>query len=79
MPNPEPTWSRFLHVRRDLINEWRTEGKTCTEIAQLLSMDAGQVFLISTVEPADVVPEDARRSIIEVRDRGLAALKARQT
>jgi hypothetical protein len=52
-------WAEFLEVRRDLIEKWRQEGKSCTEIAGILSMDAGQVYLISRVEAGNV-PEDAR-------------------
>ncbi len=66
------TWGKFLKVRQQLINEWRREGKSCTEIARTLSMDPGQVYLISTVDDHNQpAPEDARRSIIEVRDRAM--------
>lgn len=58
------SWGDFLEIRQRLIGEMRTEGKTCTEIAQILSMDPGQVYLISRVESEDP-PEDARQAILE--------------
>lgn len=57
-------WHQFLSLRRELINQWRREGKSCTEIAYTLSMDAGQVYLISQVESGPV-PDDAQKSITE--------------
>jgi hypothetical protein len=64
-------WSQFLDARRALINEWRLEGKSCTDIAEILSMDAGQVYLISQVETGEP-PEDARASILESTAAALA-------
>jgi len=69
-------WFEFLQARRCVINEFRLEGKSCTEIARILSMDPGQVYLISTVEnEAGPVPEDASRAIIESRDRAMKILE----
>jgi hypothetical protein len=65
------SWFAFLAVRRVLINEMRGEGKSCTEIAGILSMDAGQVYLISEVE-SGAAPEDARASILESTAAALA-------
>ena len=67
-------WQKYLEARRDLINEFRTEGKSCTEIAQILTMDPGQVWLISQVEEGKPVPEDAQKAIMIARDRAMAVL-----
>lgn len=66
--NDAPLWAQFLDVRRRLINEFRQNGKSCTDIAEMLSMDSGQVYLISQVEHGEP-PDDARAAILEVRDR----------
>jgi transposase-like protein len=66
------TWGEFLDVRRRLIQEWRKEGKSCSEIARHLSMDAGQVWLINANnEDHSDVPDDARQSILEVAGKTL--------
>ncbi len=64
-------WPEFLSVRKRLIAEWRAEGKSCTEIASILSMDPGQVWLINADNERDPVPEDARLSVLY----GMKALK----
>ena len=61
-------WAEFLRIRRDVIEEFRQEGKSCTEIARILSMDAAQVYLISRVEQGDI-PEDARIALQEDTNR----------
>lgn len=65
------SWMAFLAVRKLLIEEMLAEGKSCTEIAQTLSMDVGQVWLISdrSSDPLREVPEDARQAITQYRDR----------
>lgn len=77
MSDKEPTWVRFLEIRRELINEWRLEGKSCTEIACVLSMDPGQVFLISQVESGEP-PDDAVQAIREGVRAGLLAETSRK-
>lgn len=66
-------WAAFLSVRKVLIQEFRAEGKSCTEIARILSMDPGQVWLIA--DEAGPAPEDARQAIIEARDRGFEYIR----
>lgn len=45
-------WADFLHHRRRVIDEFLQEGKSYETIAVILSMDAGQVKLISESDPA---------------------------
>lgn len=59
-------WGPFLECRRDLIEAFRRDGKSCTEIARTLSMDPGQVYLISRVE-VGTPPDDAREAILAVQ------------
>lgn len=77
MKKKAPTWARFLEVRRELIEEWRREGQSCTEIARTLSMDPGQVFLISRVEDDNNPPADALGAIRGAAAAGEAALRKR--
>lgn len=46
-------WGRFLRERHLLILDWREEGKSFAEIADLLSMDTVQVELISMTPRPD--------------------------
>ncbi|HVJ72061.1 MAG TPA: hypothetical protein VM531_11250 [Sphingomicrobium sp.] len=73
-------WADFLAARRVLINEWRREGKSCTEIAATLSMDPGQVWLISEVEDKNSEPpKDAKAAIVRHTNAQLAALRGNES
>lgn len=68
-------WFRYLAARKELINEWRRDGRTCEDIVHLLTPDIGQVWLISDVETGPP-PDSVVRNIEDVKRRGLAALEA---
>jgi hypothetical protein len=66
------SWEAFLRIRALLIDEFLIEGETCTKIAQTLSMDPGQVWLISRSSDHPTVqsmapPSDAMDAIIKHR------------
>jgi hypothetical protein len=66
----EPLWFRFLAIRAELIDEFLAEGKSCTEICDIFSMEPGQVWLISQRNgPTGPVPEDAAKAIEDHRIR----------
>lgn len=55
-PTAVPTWALFLRVRHELILEWIKEGQSFELIAINLSMDPGQVRLISMTPLNEIQP-----------------------
>ena len=57
------SWFSFLEKRKVVIDEFLAEGKTCTEVAAILSMEPGQVWLISDRSKEEPAPVDAAQAI----------------